>query len=212
MDVRRRILAPLLALLVLTAGGLAGGARPADAAGGFALDLYRPGDFVRQTNLVQCVGASMQMMANLAGTADDRTAATQLRLQAIARAYSDLISPRPGRRGASVWGWAAGLTVDGTGRYQVAGFPTLDDAVHTAAFRVTGVDVHDPLYPATSSTWGRSPAPGQRLSLAELGRQFVARRATGPWSSGLRNQSLGGPFVIVMPVPDPAASPGATAA
>jgi len=46
---------------------------------GFALDLSRRGDFVAQTNLVQCVGASMQMMLNMAGR-DDRSASTQLKL------------------------------------------------------------------------------------------------------------------------------------
>ncbi len=44
--------------------------------------------------------------------------------------------------------------------------------------RVTAVIVEDPLYPYGSSTWGPSPAPGEALSLTELGRQYVPRRTS----------------------------------
>ncbi|HET7676630.1 MAG TPA: hypothetical protein VFK38_02145 [Candidatus Limnocylindrales bacterium] len=113
---------------------------PAEAARGYRLDLYRPGDFVAQTNLVQCVGASMQMMINLVEPKDDRTAATQRRYWALARALSP---PRPSgirRRGASVHGWAAGLNQLGRGPYRVAGFPTIEQALAEAArsMRLTG--------------------------------------------------------------------------
>jgi hypothetical protein len=242
MPLNRRRLAvrPLLAA-ILVLGALLGGTAPTtDAASPYALNLYRNGDFVRQTNLVQCVGTSMQMMINMLEASNDRTASTQLRLQNLARRYSDLISPRPGRKGASVWGWAAGLNDLGYGPYRVAGYPTIDAALAaaarairftgrpvgllmwrgrhawvmtgflatadpraTAGFRVTDVNVVDPLYPAVSATWGPSPAPGQRLSVATLGRQFVKRRTTGGTSPGagstIRNRLLGGPFVIVEP-------------
>jgi hypothetical protein len=240
---RRRLLRPLLCFGLALSALVGPLAVATDAATGYSLDLYRRGDFVGQTNLVQCVGASMQMMINMLGTTDDRSAVTQLRLQTMARTYSELLSPRPGRRGASVWGWAAGLNRLDQGPYQVAGYKTRDDALKAAAhalrftgrpvgllmwrgrhawvmsgfsatadprrttdFRVTGVDVLDPLYPAVNRTWGPSPAPGSRLTPAELGRQFVARRANSPWASSFRNRTLGGPFVIVMPV-DPPPSP-----
>jgi hypothetical protein len=236
---RRHLVRPLLAI-VLAVAAIGGGSAAAPAARGattFAVNLYRPGDFVRQTNLVQCVGTSIQMMINMLASGDDTSAETQLRLQTVARRYSDLLSPRPGRQGASVWGWAAALNELHYGPYEVAGFPTIDEALRaaalairftgrpvgllvwrgrhawvmsgfratadprlTAAFRVTDVAVLDPLYPGTSAAWGPSPAPGTSLTVAELGRDFVARR----WNGGsVRSRSMGGPFVIVMPV-DPA--------
>jgi hypothetical protein len=66
--------------------------------------------------------------------------------------------------------------------------------------------VLDPLYPYGSNTWGASPRPGQALTVADLGRQFVPRRsrpsiqagggsdAIAAWSRGLN-----GKYVIVMP-------------
>jgi hypothetical protein len=122
----------LLALVVALGGALA---RPIDAraATGFELDLYRSGDFVAQTNLVQCVGASMQMMINMLAATDDRTAATQHRLWLLSRAYSP---PRPGsqeRRGSSVWGWAEGLNQEGFGPYVVVGFDSIEAATKAAA-------------------------------------------------------------------------------
>jgi hypothetical protein len=57
--------------------------------------------------------------------------------------------------------------------------------------------VHDPLYPHGSSIWGPSPSPGESLTLAEVGRQFVRRRNSnrlgGQWST------LGGKYVLVLP-------------
>src|SRR5439155_416766 len=79
------------------------------ASSGFRLDLAQSGDFVAQTNFVQCVGASMQMMLNIAGTQDDRTAATQRRLQGLARTLSGPARAGFERKGASVRGWSAGL-------------------------------------------------------------------------------------------------------
>lgn len=55
----------------------------------FTLDLSASGDFVAQTNFVQCVGASMQMMLNMIRLEDDRTAGTQLELQDLARRSAD---------------------------------------------------------------------------------------------------------------------------
>src|SRR5258706_9261815 len=83
--------------------GPASGPQPAFAADrGYAVDLARGGDFVAQKNLVQCVGASMQMMLNIIGSADDRSAGTQLRLQGLARSLSGPTPPRFGSPGARV--------------------------------------------------------------------------------------------------------------
>ena len=194
------------------------------------VDLGARRDFVAQTNNVQCVGASMQMMLNMLAPGADRSARTQLRLQEIARAWSP---PRPDgriRRGANVVGWAAGLTLAGAGPYRVAGLPTLNEAMLVAAraikatgrpvgllvwrgrhawvmsgfratadpsargARVTAAIVEDPLYPHGSKVWGRSPAPGEALSVKEVGRQFV-RRGSSSWGMA----SLAGMYVLVLP-------------
>jgi hypothetical protein len=123
-------------------------AAPVQAAdpGQVRVELYRRGDFVSQTNGVQCVGASMQMMLNMIRAENDRTARTQLALQKLARANSPKrIGPggveftRP-RRGASSFGWAAGLSKIGGGPYRVASAPTLGGALRIAAraMRQTG--------------------------------------------------------------------------
>ncbi len=137
---RRSRASQLLLALVLSLGAVLGTIVPADAASSYAFNLYRSGDFVRQTNNVQCVGASMQMMINMIAPTNDRSAAKQLSLQKLARHYSDILAPRPGRLGASVRGWAAGLYELGFGEYVVAGYPTIDEALHAAAeaIRLTG--------------------------------------------------------------------------
>ena len=97
------------------------------------LDVGSRGDFVAQTNFVQCVGASMQMMLNMIEPGRDRSARTQRRLQDLARHWS---GPRPGggdRQGASVRGWAAGLNIEGGGPYRLVGEDTLAEAMRTAA-------------------------------------------------------------------------------
>ena len=106
----------------------------------YQLDLGRRVDYVGQTNLVQCVGASMQMMLNMMTTRDDRSAATQLRLQKLARAWSGPSRNGRIRKGASVRGWARGLTMEGGGPYQVVGKDTVQEALLAAAraMRTTG--------------------------------------------------------------------------
>ena len=196
----------------------------------YQLDLGRRTDYVGQTNLVQCVGASMQMMLNMMSTRDDRTAATQLRLQRLARAWSGPSRNGRIRQGASVRGWARGLTLEGGGPYQVVGKDTVQEALLTAAramrttgrpvgllvwrgrhawvmsgfratrdpllpgARVTAAIVEDPLHPyGDSTTWGRSPRPGEALSIGELSTQFVRRRQS------TLTPVLSGKFVIVLP-------------
>jgi hypothetical protein len=125
----RTLLAVLVGLQVLALGA----APTAAAEPAFKLDLASKGDYVAQTNFVQCVGASMQMMLNMINPKDDRTARTQLRLQDLAR---DLSGPtREGfqRKGASVRGWAAGLNQLNAGPYRLVGTTTIDEALHLAA-------------------------------------------------------------------------------
>ena len=71
----RLLVGSLIALQVLLIAPAAVGA----ADKGFAIDLATRGDYVAQTNFVQCVGASMQMMLNMIGKKDDRTAANAAR-------------------------------------------------------------------------------------------------------------------------------------
>lgn len=129
----------LAALLVLGAA-----AAPADAASkGYAIDLGTRNDFVAQTNFVQCVGASMQMMLNMIQPGADHSAATQRRLQALAREWSGPAPDGFERQGASVVGWAAGLNLLGVGPYGLVGTDTLDEALLAAAraIRLTGKPV-----------------------------------------------------------------------
>ena len=132
----QRFLGLALAGLLLLA--LAPGATAAPKA--FRLDLGARSDYVAQTNLVQCVGASMQMMLNMVRPGADRSASTQLKLQRLARTWSGPSRTGRIRQGASVRGWAAGLTMMGAGPYRVVGLKTIQEAMLTAAkaMRTTG--------------------------------------------------------------------------
>jgi hypothetical protein len=170
----------------------------------------------------------MQMMLNMIRPGADRSASTQLKLQKLAREWSGQRPDGSQRRGASVRGWAAGLTILGAGPYQVVGLPTIEEALLTAAramratgrpvgllvwrgrhawvmsgfqatddllrdgTRITAAIVEDPLYPHGSSAWGRSPKPGEALTVSKLGRQFVPRRLSSSYG-------LGGMYVLVLP-------------
>jgi hypothetical protein len=134
------LVAGLLALAVLPVA-----APDAEAATprAFRMDLGARGDYVAQTNLVQCVGASMQMMINMMRDGADRSASTQLRLQRLARSWSGPRRDGRQRQGASVRGWAAGLTIVGAGPYRVVGSETIQEALLLAAraMRKTGKPV-----------------------------------------------------------------------
>jgi hypothetical protein len=124
----------LFALVVAAALGLSAVAvGPAGAASGVRDDVSTRTDYVAQTNFVQCVGASMQMMLNMIEPTDDRTAREQLRLQDIARYYSGSRPDGRQRQGASVRGWSAGLNLEGAGPYRLVGASTLDQAMSIAA-------------------------------------------------------------------------------
>jgi hypothetical protein len=104
-----------------------------DASRPFRINLARNGDYVRQANFVQCVGASVQMMLNIIRPGADHSLRTQHRLQVLARSQS---GPRPdGRRrqGAGVFGWAAALNLEGAGAYAVVGADSLQGAMRIAA-------------------------------------------------------------------------------
>lgn len=133
------ILALVTALPVSAAATDRGGVDASTvAAASFRIELYERGDFVSQTNLVQCVGASMQMMLNIVGPANDRTAATQRRLWELARSMHDpSIAGGFVRKGASARGWALGLTELGAGPYRVVALPTLKEALSAAARAMT---------------------------------------------------------------------------
>ena len=121
--------------------GPASGPQPVLAADrDYSVDLAASGDFVAQKNLVQCVGASMQMMLNIIGSASDRSAGTQLRLQVLARSMSGPTRAGFERHGASVRGWMGGLNQLAAGPYRLVGTSTLDEAMRTAAtaIRATG--------------------------------------------------------------------------
>ncbi len=103
------------------------------SSGPFSINLAHPNDFVAQANFVQCVGASVQMMLNIERRGADRTAATQRRLQKIARSLS---GPAPAgfvRQGASIRGWSAALTIESGTTYRMVGADSLDEAMRIAA-------------------------------------------------------------------------------
>lgn len=142
----RLLAASLLALAILPvpqavaaspAGvGSAAPAPPAARRQPYRVNLARDGDYVRQANFVQCVGASVQMMLNIMEPGADTTRKTQRRLQVQARGMS---GPRPDgriRQGAGVFGWAAALNMNDGGRYGVVGADTLDQAMRIAALAI----------------------------------------------------------------------------
>jgi hypothetical protein len=148
---RRRLLIIILAAVALATvapmSALAGGGSPGTSDAGssdapriFTLDLSRRGDFVAQTDFVQCVGASMQMMLNMIRTKDDRTFRTQRSLQVLARTLSGSRSDGSQRKGASVRGWTSGLNTLSAGPYRTVGESTIQAALKTAAsaMRETG--------------------------------------------------------------------------
>jgi hypothetical protein len=215
------------------------GASAPSAARPFRVNLARDGDYVRQANFVQCVGASVQMMLNITRPGADHSRRTQRRLQALARSQS---GPRPDgreRQGAGVFGWATALSRKGAGPYAVIGASSLQGAMRIAAraiveqgrpvgllvwqgrhawvmsgfeatgdprdgaFRVTRAHILDPLHPFGSRQWGPSPTPGTAISVAEVGRQFVARRRHSEWNALPGMAELAGKWVLVVPVDGP---------
>lgn len=146
---RFRVHGARVAVLVAVVVGLVLPASPASAAAGpYAVELLGKGDFVGQKTPFQCIGASIQMTLNIVGIADDRTAATQARVQQMARelSWTSADPARPFRgepRGASSRGWARALNRLGVGSFILRSEATLEQAVRTAAIaiRETGLPV-----------------------------------------------------------------------
>jgi len=150
----RRLRWASIALTLGLLGSVAGvspfaGVSPAAAAENpYRFDLYRKGDFVSQTTVYMCVGASMQMMLNMIQPTDNRTKARQVELWELARTFRRTNDPSTinsgavnnTRRGASSRGWAYGLARVGAGPYEVTAMPTLNESVLLAArqMRATG--------------------------------------------------------------------------
>ena len=57
----------------------------------------------------------------------------------------------------------------------MSGFEATADPRASDDFEVTGIRVHDPLYPHGSAMWGKSPRPNALVSPTTLGKQFVIR-------------------------------------
>ena len=60
----------------------------------------------------------------------------------------------------------------------MSGFESTADPAATDTFALTGIRVHDPLFPHGSSVWGASPKPNSLVSPATLAKQFVLRDST----------------------------------
>jgi hypothetical protein len=185
----RRRLASFVAIPLAVIAGLVVVTVPVQAAdpGPVQVELYRQGDFVSQTNSVQCVGASMQMMLNMTRPRNDRTASTQLALQKLARANSPKrILPggaeftRP-RRGASSFGWAAALTKLDAGPYRVTSAPTMGGALNMAAraMRQTGRSVGLLVWHG-SHAWVMSGFKATRRSDGDI-RRVTSVTVLDPW-------------------------------
>jgi hypothetical protein len=80
----------------------------------------------------------------------------------------------------------------------MSGFESRGDPRVVDGATITGIRVHDPLYPHGSSTWGKSPRPNSLISPATLARQFVLRDS--------RRVDLGVPpgFLLILPTVDEA--------
>ena len=133
---RRGLLRLLAGSTLAAAVALAGAvpvAAPASAADRYQVDVARRADFVPQTNFVQCVGASLQMMINMIEPGRDRSAKEQLRLQKLARRMSPPRRDGSIRQGASVRGWAKVLHREVDQPYRLVGTDTLNQAVKLAA-------------------------------------------------------------------------------
>jgi hypothetical protein len=80
----------------------------------------------------------------------------------------------------------------------MSGFESTADPRRADAFDVTGIRVHDPLYPHGSSVWGKSPAPNTLVDPATLAEQFVIR------DRGRVNLGVPPGWLLILPTPDDA--------
>lgn len=166
---------------VETRSRVVGAARPGSAASTSSrplgegssrrLDLWRPRAFASQATMKLCVGASVQMMRNLALSEDDTSGVNQAAYLALAQARSRDVTDG----GADPWGWAAALRAVGAGRYAVVAAPDLDSALAAAARamwatgRPAGLLVHHGRHAVLLTGYElASAAPGARVAAAAL--------------------------------------------
>ena len=123
----------LLGGLALGIAVVLAGTAPVTATDRYRQDVARRADFVPQTNFVQCVGASLQMMINMLEPGRDRSAKEQLRLQKLARKLSPPRRDGTIRQGASVRGWVKVLRREVDQPYRLVGADSLNQAVKMAA-------------------------------------------------------------------------------
>jgi hypothetical protein len=88
------------------------------------------------------------------------------------------------------------LVWTGDHAWVMSGFAATADPATTDAYAITSLTVLDPWYPRTSRTWGRSPAPGSRLTPAALASDLVA------WQ-GRVNRGWNDRYVLIVPVTMP---------
>jgi hypothetical protein len=105
----------------------------------FGMSLYRPSAWSRQATNSWCVGASIQMMLNLATGDSDRGASRQGSYESYAYVHSRYRA----WIGAEADGWANALTYYGAGSYSVGAYATFDAATKAAVtrMRLTGKPV-----------------------------------------------------------------------
>jgi hypothetical protein len=124
-------------------------ARVAETApGGFRLNLYRRGDFVSQYTATWCIGASVQMMANMVGATEDESRAAQRKYMVLARSLGRSARRMAGLpvprglvddgvlRGAGSGGWARALQELGAGRYEQVAVDGYNAALKAAVDRL----------------------------------------------------------------------------
>lgn len=76
----------------------------------------------------------------------------------------------------------------------MSGFESNGDPRRVDDAEITGIRVHDPLYPHGSTVWGRSPKPNGLVSPRTLARQYVTR------DRGRVDLGVPPGFLLVLPV------------
>ena len=181
-----------LVLGAVLAVGLLG--TPVRAAERHRVEVGVRADFVAQTNFVQCIGASLQMMINMIEPGRDRTAKEQRRLQELARYHSPSRPDGRQRQGASVRGWVRVLIGEVEQPYRLVGLDTLEEAVALAARAMdeTSAPVGLSVVDKVATTPMRDPRPTASLAMAAstrtIGWEMLA--CTRSQSSPMEEQAL----------------------
>lgn len=99
-------------------------------------------------------------------------------------------------RAMRLTGRPTGLLVwKGAHAWVLHGFEATADPLHDPDAEVTAVYVSDPWYPRSHAVYGAAPEPNSRLTLGQLGRDFL------PWGRRHRNPEKDGRFFVVTPIP-----------